>query len=181
MIGSKVALAIHSGYHRALHCFSVCTRGKIQNFFYFCKTYEPHQDRQQHFKLWRYATGKTNPASPTPPFPSLLPPPASTDTHHPRPHNPLPLLSFPSLLSSGHTPHHHHHLPPTLAVHTLRPPRNVGPGCAFGVVAPFTHHRVWGNHDIHNTRIAQKTHITWRAAVRKDICKSDSKCPTPFC
>ena len=33
MIGSKVALAFHSGYRRPQNCFSVCTRGKIQNAF----------------------------------------------------------------------------------------------------------------------------------------------------
>ena len=31
MIGSRVALAFHSGYRRPQNCFSVCTKGKIQN------------------------------------------------------------------------------------------------------------------------------------------------------
>ena len=33
MISSKVALAFHSGYRRPQNCFSVGTRGKIQNTF----------------------------------------------------------------------------------------------------------------------------------------------------
>ena len=37
MIGSQVALAFHWVYHRPQNCFSVCARGKIQNFFWFCE------------------------------------------------------------------------------------------------------------------------------------------------
>ena len=73
----------------------------------------------------RYATGKTKPASTT------------SHTHHPCPHNPLLPLPSPSLPL-----HHHHNPPPTPAVHTLRPPLNVGPAYTFKAVAPFTNHRV---------------------------------------
>ena len=45
------------------------------------------------------------------------------------------------------------------AVHTLRPPRNVGAGCTFEAFALFTNHRVWGNPNIHNMMNCKKDHI----------------------
>ena len=115
-IGSRVALAFHSGYRRPQNCFSVCTKGKT--LFQFCESDEIHQDRQERFKFLTYATGKTKPASPTPLPPSLPPPPASP------PHTPpMPTQhSYPSLLPwsciSSHTPNHHHHS------HPLRPSKH---------------------------------------------------------
>ena len=103
MTSPKVALAFHSGHRRPQNCFSVCTRSKTQNTtFSVIVTNEIHQDRQQQFKLLRYATSKTNTVSPTPPSP---PPPPSHPT--------------------------------TSAVHTLRPPRNVGHGCAYSPIIAF--------------------------------------------
>ena len=70
-------------------------------------------------------------------------------TRHPCPHNPTPTPLLPPSSPPSYTPRHHHHTPPTPAVHTLRPPRNVGPGCtstqlryspitAFGAITTFT-------------------------------------------
>ena len=117
---------------------------------------------------------------------------------------PPPLHLPPSLLLSSfslpHTPHsysspfppsshpathlhHHHHTPPTPAVHTLRPPLNVGPAgtlskqlrhspiIAFGAITAFTTRRI----------AKKKKNIMWRAAVRNDKCDFDSNFLTPFC
>ena len=79
------------------------------------------------------------PLLPLPPFLILF---SSTLPHTPpmpTQHTPTPLFPFHPPLAATRL-HHHHHTPPTPAVHTLRPPRNVGPRCTFEVVALFSHH-----------------------------------------
>ena len=113
----------------------------------------------------RYARGKTKPASTTHPSP----PPSSS-----RPHTP-PILTQPTptppfsflLPFQPHTPPPPSP-PPTPAVHTLRPPRNVGSGSTSQVVALFTNHHVWGNHNTQTLRIAKKTTLCeaqWCATI----------------
>ena len=113
------------------------------------------------------------PPLPLPHPPSLLLPPMPTHTtcpHTPHAHTTHSYFPPPSFLvpSPATRLHHHHHSPPTSAVHTLRPPRNVGTGCTFEAVALLTNHRVWGNHNIHNTMNCKKRqHYVTRSGAQR--------------
>ena len=155
MFGSKVTLAFTREIAE-LKIGSVSVR-EVKTFSNYVKV--TNQARKKGLLVWvlRFYTVSC-PLSPSLSLPSsLLPPPASaTHTHHPCPHNPLLPLPSPFLVPfQPHTPPPPSP-PPTPAVYTLRPPRNVGPGCTFETVAPFINHRVWGHHNIHNAMNCKK-------------------------
>ena len=111
MIGSKVALAFHSGYRRPHNCCGVCTRGKIQNFFQFCESDEPSQRKGIACVSSEVPCCQLPSPPPSLSPSSLLPLPASTHTSYSSLH--------PSSSPSSHTPPPLSP-PPTPAVHTLR-------------------------------------------------------------
>ena len=170
MIGSKVPLAFHSGCRRPQNCFGVLTRGKIQNFFQFCESDEPSQ-RESIACVSSEVLCCQLPSTPPSLSPSsLLPLPASTPTHTTEAHTAHPYCSLhPSASPSSHTPPPLSP-PPTPAVHTLRTTKrwlreHFSSSCAI--------------HQSSRLKQSRRDHITWRAAVLKDECDSDSKFMTP--
>ena len=106
------------------------------------------------------------------PHPPSLPPSSSRLLSPPLPHtratqpNPTPSFLLPLLFQPHASTTTITITPPTPAVHTSRPPRNVGPRCTFEAAAPFNSHRVWGNHNIHNSTNCQKKKISLCDAQR---------------
>ena len=189
------------GNHQETHGKEILTKGVVlkrikavatvsvreatcQNFFVILWKWRAKPEKKKDC-LWESWCSMLLVASSLPSLPPSLPffpPPHLSHTHHPCPHNPLLLLSFPSLLPTQlHAPpppsHPTHPSRPYIETTTKRWPRvHFRSSCAIHQSSRLRQ----SQHSQHD-ELQEKKQIMWRAAVNNDKCDFDSNFLTPFC